>query len=244
LRAADPRAPRRRFALALAAAAILALLAAATWLVARSPLPALLADPERLRAAVEQAGVLGPVAIIAALALAVVVSPIPSAPIAVAAGAAYGTVWGTVYVVAGAQCGALIAFGLARHFGFDAARRWPATARILDGVRSQAALAAIVFASRLLPFLSFDAVSYAAGLTRLRWPQFAVATMAGVAPVSLLLAWFGDSAATTAPGTALWLVLLAGGVTLLPLGVAMLRRRWRRAAHAEGPPRDGDGPSA
>jgi uncharacterized membrane protein YdjX (TVP38/TMEM64 family) len=243
LRAADPRTPRRRFARAWAAAAILALLAAVAWLAVLSPLPALLADPEKLHAAVERVGPFGPVAIIAAMALAVVVSPIPSAPIAVAAGAAYGTVWGTVYVVAGAQSGALIAFGLARHFGFDAARRWPATARILDGVTSQAALAAIVFASRLLPFLSFDAVSYAAGLTRLRWPHFTIATMAGVAPVSLLLVWFGDTAAATAPGAALWLVLLAGGVTLLPLGIAMLRRRWRPAAQRDGPPRDRNGPS-
>lgn len=223
--------------------AILAVLAAAAWLVALSPLPELFADPERLRAAVERIGPFGPAAIIAGLALAVVVSPIPSAPIAVAAGAAYGTVWGTVYVIAGAQSGALIAFGLARHFGFDAARRWPATARILDGVTSQAALAAIVFASRLLPFVSFDAVSYAAGLTRLRWPHFAIATMAGVAPVSLLLVWFGDAAAATAPGTALWLVLLAGGITLLPLGVALLRRR-QAATDQNGPPRDRDGPAA
>jgi uncharacterized membrane protein YdjX (TVP38/TMEM64 family) len=221
------------------AATILAMLAAAAGLVMLSPLPALLDDPEGLRAAVEH---IGPVAIIAGIALAVVISPIPSAPIAVAAGAAYGTAWGTVYVVAGAQLGALTAFGLARHFGFDAARRWPATARMLDGITSQAALAAIVFASRLLPFVSFDAVSYAAGLTRLRWPHFALATMAGVAPVSLLLVWLGETTAATDPGAALWLVLLAGSVTLAPLAYGLLRRFRRPARPETGAPRDGGGP--
>ncbi len=46
--------------------------------------------------------------------LAILVSPIPSAPIAVAAGAAYGHTWGRLYVLLGAECGALAAFGLAR----------------------------------------------------------------------------------------------------------------------------------
>jgi uncharacterized membrane protein YdjX (TVP38/TMEM64 family) len=38
----------------------------------------------------------------------------------------------------------------------------------------------IVFVSRLLPFISFDIVSYAAGLTRLAMWRFAVATLAGI----------------------------------------------------------------
>ena len=55
-----------------------------------------LTDQERLRATVEAAGVLGPVAIILLLALAIVVSPVPSAPIGMVAGAVYGAAFGTV----------------------------------------------------------------------------------------------------------------------------------------------------
>ena len=43
---------------------------------------------------VARAGLLGPVVIVTLLTLAVVASPIPSAPIALAAGAAYGHVGG------------------------------------------------------------------------------------------------------------------------------------------------------
>jgi uncharacterized membrane protein YdjX (TVP38/TMEM64 family) len=181
-------------------------------------------DPERLRAIVESLGPWGPLAVIAALAGAIVASPIPSAPIALAAGAAYGYIWGTVYVVLGAELGALIAFWIARRFGYEPVRRIPWVARWLDRARSQRLLAGLVFVSRLLPFLSFDAVSYAAGLTPLRAHWFALATFAGVVPISLLLVWSGERMA--AEGTT-WIataVLLAGGITLLPLIWRKLRR--------------------
>lgn len=48
---------------------------------------------------------------------AIVMNPIPSGPIAMVAGAAYGPLWGTLYVVVGAETGALSAFWLARWLG-------------------------------------------------------------------------------------------------------------------------------
>ena len=60
-----------------------------------------LLDGAALRSLIEQLGAWGPLTVIALLALAILVSPIPSAPIAVAAGAAYGHLWGTVYVLLG-----------------------------------------------------------------------------------------------------------------------------------------------
>lgn len=44
-------------------------------------------------------GLWGPLAVIALMTLAVRVSPIPSAPIALAAGAAYGHGWSALYVL-------------------------------------------------------------------------------------------------------------------------------------------------
>lgn len=193
----------------------------------------LLGDPDRLRAAVDELGALGPAAIILSLAAAVVVSPIPSAPIALAAGAAFGPAWGSIYVVAGAELGAMLAFTIARRFGYDAVRTWPWAARLLDRKHSQAALAGLVFASRLVPFISFDAVSYAAGLTLLHWWLFLLATLAGVIPVSIALVWFGDRMVASGSGTIGWVVLALGGLTLVPL-LATAFRTWRQAA---APPR-------
>ena len=184
-----------------------------------------LLDRERLEMLVERAGLWGPVVIVALMTAAVVASPIPSAPIAMAAGAAYGHVWGTVQIVIGAELGALIAFGLARVLGHDVLRRVFGDRVDAGLLGSQNALMATVFGSRLLPFVSFDMISYAAGLSRLHVWRFALATLAGVIPASFLLAHFGGVAARGDIGRATWAVLGLGLFTGLPLLWVAMRRR-------------------
>ncbi|MDX5401858.1 MAG: TVP38/TMEM64 family protein, partial [Rhodobacterales bacterium] len=184
----------RRAVLAALTVAGLALLA--LWMTAPGSLTAVTAlfDADRIERRVAQAGSWGPVLIIGLMTLAVVASPLPSAPIAMVAGAAYGQVWGTVQVVVGAELGALIAFGLARLLGHDAIRRVFGD-RVDQGLMgSQSALMITVFVTRLMPFLSFDMISYAAGLTRLHLWRFAVATLAGIVPASFVLAHLGGTA--------------------------------------------------
>lgn len=162
-------------------------------------------------------GIAGPLALVGLMILAIVVSPIPSGPIAVAAGALYGTLWGGVLAIAGAAMGALIAFCAARYLGFDAIRRSdnPVLSYIARP-RSQFALMLIVFASRLVPFISFDAVSYAAGLTCLSFERFALATLLGIVPICFALAAMG--AGMVEGGTDWMLVVTMGGaITLLPI---------------------------
>ncbi|MEN6543291.1 VTT domain-containing protein [Parvibaculum sp.] len=184
-----------------------------------------LLDGERLEMLVARAGLWGPVLIVALMTVAVVASPIPSAPIALAAGAAYGHLWGTVQVVIGAELGALIAFGLARVLGHDVLRRVFGTSVDTGLLGSQTALTATVFASRLMPFVSFDMISYAAGLSRLHAWRFALATLAGIIPASFLLAHFGGEAVSGDLGRATWAVLSLGLVTGLPLLWVAMRRR-------------------
>src|SRR5680860_1402935 len=109
-----------------------------------------LMDAERLDMLVSRAGLWGPVVIVVLMAVAVVASPIPSAPIAMAAGAAYGHLWGSIQVVLGAELGAVIAFSLARVLGHDVLRR--VFGDKVDGglLGSQTALTVTVFASRLM----------------------------------------------------------------------------------------------
>jgi uncharacterized membrane protein YdjX (TVP38/TMEM64 family) len=184
-----------------------------------------LMDGERLNMLVVRAGVWGPVVIVMLMTVAVVASPIPSAPIALAAGAAYGHLWGTVQVVIGAELGALIAFGLARILGRDVLRRVFGDRVDAGLLGSQTALTATVFASRLMPFVSFDMISYAAGLSRLHAWRFALATLAGIVPASFLLAHLGGEAVSGDLGRATWAVLGLGLVTGLPLLWVAMRRQ-------------------
>ncbi len=181
-----------------------------------------LLDGERLQILVDRAGLWGPVLIVMLMTVAVVASPIPSA---LAAGAAYGHVWGTVQVVIGAELGALIAFGLARVLGHDVLRRVFGDGVDAGLLGSQTALTATVFASRLMPFLSFDMISYAAGLSRLHAWRFALATLAGIIPASFLLAHFGGEAVSGDLGRATWAVIGLGLVTGFPLLWVAMRQK-------------------
>ncbi|WP_040650549.1 TVP38/TMEM64 family protein [Roseovarius sp. 217] len=197
------------------------------WLVVPSILTEAgrLVDSDRIDRLVAQAGLWGPFIIVTLMTVAVVASPIPSAPIALAAGAAYGHIWGTVLIVTGAELGALIAFGLARVLGHDVLRRVFGDKLDAGLLGSQTALTTTVFASRLMPFVSFDMISYAAGLSRLHAWRFACATLAGIIPASFLLAHFGGEAVSGDMGEATWAVAGLGLVTGAPLLWVALRRK-------------------
>jgi len=168
-------------------------------------------------------GAFGPLAVIVLMTVAVVLSPIPSAPIALAAGAAYGHYWGTVYVAVGAELGAVIAFSIARILGRETLVRWFGHKVDVGLLGSQNVLTFAVFASRLMPFVSFDMISYAAGLTCLKFWRFAVATLAGIIPASFFLAHVGGMANASGYGAVSVAALGLGLVTGVPLLLAFIR---------------------
>lgn len=175
---------------------------------------------------VMQVGNWGPLLIVVLMAVAVVFSPLPSAPIAVAAGAAYGHLWGTISVVVGASLGAIIAFTLARWLGSGFVRRVPLLPTKSSLQISQRTLMATIFAARLIPFISFDAVSYAAGLTKLSLLNFTMATVVGLIPMSFLLAHLGDQWIEAEGNELMSWVFIAGIFTLFP-AAGYLWKRYR-----------------
>lgn len=229
VREGDDPVSKAKIALGAAAALALVLL---WWSLSETGMLSSFEDEQALRELVEGLGSWGPLIIIALMTAAIVMSPIPSGPIALVAGAAYGPVWGTVYIVVGAEAGAVIAFWIARCLGYEAVRRWwPAARSMLDRFgqnRSQTWLMAVVFGSRLVPFISFDAVSYAAGLTPLSFWRFGVATLAGVIPISFVLAYFGEELVTAELERLTPIILLLSAVTLVPIGLKLLWNRYKR----------------
>ncbi len=212
----------------LAVVALLALLAATYWLLHQTGALATILNEAALRDHITRLGGWGPPIVIGLMVLAIMVSPIPSAPIAMAAGAAYGHAWGTLYILLGAEIGALAAFGLARWLGGETLKLWFGERLSVGLLGSQNALTGIVLVSRLLPFISFDIVSYAAGLTVLSTWRFAIATLIGIVPASFLLAHFGGEIATGESDQIMLSVLALGAITLIPLAVKGVRDRLRR----------------
>lgn len=191
-----------------------------------------LMDGQWLRGQTLALGVWGPLLIVGLMALAIVLNPIPSAPIALVSGAVFGHAWGTLYVVLGAEIGALTAFAIARVLGHDLLRRLFGERVALGWLGSQNALTWMVFVSRLLPFLSFDLVSYGAGLTPLRAWRFALATLLGLIPASFLLAHFGGELAAADMGKAMAALLLIGLLVAVPLVFKLVRAHKNRDREA------------
>jgi len=200
-------------------------LAAGYFVLAGSELMNLFTDIDVLISKVRNLGIYGPLLLIGLIALAIVFNPLPSAPIALGAGAIYGHTLGTVYVVAGAELGAILAFMIARWAGYGLTRRFFGESGSLKGISSQNTLTTLVFVSRLIPFMSFDLVSYTAGLSPIKPWRFAVATLLGLLPVSFALAHFGAEIGNGDYRTLVGIVLVIGLLTITPILFRFSRRR-------------------
>jgi uncharacterized membrane protein YdjX (TVP38/TMEM64 family) len=170
------------------ALALILILAATTWLVAPAAL-----NPEWIQGWLGRAGPLAPILFIALMATAVVVSPIPSLPLDLAAGATFGPWLGALWAVAGGLLGALVSFGIARWLGREVIARFLGGHIQFCTHCSDRLLTRVVLLSRLLPIVSFDLVSYAAGLTRMSASRFALATGLGMIPLTLLYTHSGHA---------------------------------------------------
>lgn len=187
------------------------------WLRTKSEVNLL--HPEELRETIQDLGWLGIIVYISLIALAVVMSPIPGAPLTVAAGAVWGTFFAGIYSVIGGFLGGLIAYFIGRSLGRTAVYTMTGKVIYFTKNRGEIYLGWLIFITRLLPVLSFDLISYGAGITGLSLTIYATATLMGMIPSTFFLTYMG---ATFQVGKILGVVLLIIFVFLLvglPWGV-------------------------
>ncbi len=128
-------------------------------------------------------GPIAPLLLILLMAV-VVISPIPSFPVDVAAGAYFGPGLGTLYAATGATLGAVAAFLIARWLGRDLIERFMKGHISFCTACSDRLLTRLVLVARLIPLVSFKVVSYGAGLTKMSVGRFAAATFLGMLPLT------------------------------------------------------------
>lgn len=163
-------------------------------------------SPDVLRARLIATGIWAPLVYTSAMAL-LVVTPLPTLPLNIAAGALFGPVFGTLYSVAGATLGALISFSLARFLGRDVLERYLKGHVNFCTSCSDRLLVKLVLLGRLIPVLSFDLISYGAGLTTMSVKNYLIANFIGMLPLTFLYNYFG-SMVTVSLGVSIVLGLL------------------------------------
>lgn len=142
---------------------------------------------------IQGAGALGVVVYALAYILATLVL-LPGSILTAGAGFAYGPVWGTLLVSPVSVLAATLAFALGRTL----ARNWvsrrmkqhPRFAAINEAIGQSGFK--IVFLLRLSPIFPFNLLNYALGLTRVRLPDYVVASLLGMLPGTFLYVYLGS----------------------------------------------------
>lgn len=185
-----PEEPKKRSAVWLRVLLLVIIAAGIVVAIVRFD-PAALLTQENINRWLGRAGPFSPFLYMAVMALVVVISPLPSLPLDIAAGIFFGPIIGTVYSVIGALAGAIMSFMIARLLGRDVVGKLVGGQINFCPACSDRLLTKIVFISRLIPVVSFDLISYGAGLTKMSVGKFALATGLGMIPLTFVYNYFG-----------------------------------------------------
>lgn len=143
------------------------------------------------------------------MVLQALLSPIPAFLITLANSAVFGWVKGAILSWTSSMVGAMLCFYIARILGRDVVEKFTSKGSLesVDDFFKKYGKFAILVA-RLLPFMSFDLVSYAAGLTSMSFLSFVVATGIGQLPATIVYSYIGGT--------------LSGGAQKLMIGLLVL----------------------
>lgn len=168
-------------------------------------------DEKRISGWVGQFGFWGPFFIILAMVAQMFLLVINVVALMLVAIIAYGPVWGSLIALTAVLVASTIGYMIGRGLGEAGVRKiigHKAEEKIC-GFVSEYGLWAVIIA-RISPFLSNDAVSFVAGITKMGYWRFIGATLAGIMPLTILLAWLGEDDDRLMNG-----LIWVGGISLL-----------------------------
>jgi uncharacterized membrane protein YdjX (TVP38/TMEM64 family) len=191
-------------------------------------------DSRELRRELRALGFVG-VLVLLAVILSHAIVPFPSELVTGAAGFVYGF-WGALpMLLVFWLASALLAYWLAERFGRPLARRLVGARRLQKAEElMDIGGAATLLSLRLIPLIPYNAICYAAGITRVPLVRYAWTTVVGIIPLTVLVAYLGSR--LKSPDFADWRVwaLIVVFIAIVVAGQIVERRlRFRRAAGEE-----------
>lgn len=222
--------PKRKRALGIGSA-IVAIVAAAYLFVpgvrewAAEATGVLSTDPSAVAAYLRSFGIWGPIVSAVLMVLQSVAAPLPAFLITFANGMIWGWLGGVLLSWSSAMAGAALCFWIARSLGR------PVVEKLVGGSKSLGVSDLFferygnktVFVARLLPFVSFDLISYGAGLTSMGFWKFFLATGLGQLPATIVYSYLASVGGAAGSVKILLYVFIATAV-LLVLGSSL--RPW------------------
>ncbi len=201
------------------------------------PLVKSLGDPATFRNWVDARGFWGKVLFVGVIILQVIVAFIPAEPLEIAAGYAFGAVWGTLLVWAGLVIGSTIVFLFVRKIGIKAVEVFFPRERIdsIKYLNNEKTLNAAAFVLFLIPGTPKDLLTYVAGLTKIRLLPWILLTSIARLPSVLTSTIGGNAIGTQKYGFAIIVfaaTAVASGVGMLLYRAAQKKRALREACEA------------
>ncbi|MCL5056431.1 MAG: TVP38/TMEM64 family protein [Actinobacteria bacterium] len=130
---------------------------------------------------------------IAVMIIQTIATPVPLFIVAGANGYIFGIAWGIVITLVGALLGSTVAFFMARFMARDYFSRRLAKYMPKVEEMSKTSGARVVFLARLVPILPSSIISYAAGLSKVSFRGFFVASVFGKLPEIVIYTALGHS---------------------------------------------------
>lgn len=143
---------------------------------------------ERLRALVADAGTFAPLLYLVIRAVTFIIAPLSSGPLGFSAGVLFGLWPGLLLTLAGEVIGGSANFWIARRFGRGVVTRFVGREGMgkVERFYEQASHPLMLVYARLFLFAIYDFISYAAGLTNLKYRHYLLVTVvAGLAPTGI-----------------------------------------------------------
>ncbi len=185
-----------------------------------------LVDEDALTSAFKSMGVYAPFCYVMLLTVSLAVG-IPGNIIAIAGGAIFGLVWGTVLSLIGSTLGAIAAFCLARYLLHDWFIKRFGHYSLLQQLNQTLANYAfnVVLATRFTPLSPFSLVNFLFGLTPIHLKTYVWGTFLGLIPLSITYSWLGASGYQAMHGGDLLPLMLALSLLTLLSILPMLIRK-------------------
>lgn len=150
-------------------------------------------DVQAMKEYILSFGILAPIVSFLLMVFQSLIAPLPAFVITFSNAALFGWVWGAILSWSSAMVGAVLCFWIAKYYGRSVVEKLTSRFALeeVDKFFERYGKYAVLIA-RLLPFVSFDIVSYAAGLTSMGFWEFLWATGLGQLPATLIYSYVGD----------------------------------------------------
>jgi uncharacterized membrane protein YdjX (TVP38/TMEM64 family) len=183
----------------------------------------------------------GPIVLIVTYGIGCIFA-VPASIFVISAGVIWGWKFGSLYAIAGGLLGAIAAYFVALFLGEGLLDRFGSVGRAVRKQVEHSGFTSMLIV-RLIPGPPFAVWNFAAGVARMRFRDYALATFLGLIPSHVIFAYCADSLVngTMTEGDALKRLAVVCGLLIALILIPLLLKRWlagRSAALPSAQPLD------